>query len=111
MARHPHAHDIPGSITLTGNNIWSSDPVIPYPTHIDWRVDGTEPELLAWGIRNPYGLAFSEEGELYASDNDYEEKGNRAVGEILIDMAYQERFEATWNDRYAGLVRLSRLRR
>lgn len=114
IARHPEAHDIPGQdITLTGNNIWSYDPVIPYSDNVStgafrpygvpaekgeqikgelWcstgvyraRPDGTEPELLAWGIRNPYGLAFNEEGELYASDNDYEEKGNRRWAKILI---------------------------
>ena len=111
MARHPDAHDVPGQdITLTGNNVWSQDPLIPYSDNVStgafkpygvpaqkgeqikgelWcsggvyraRPDGTDPELLAWGIRNPYGLAFNEDGELYASDNDYEEKGNRAVGE------------------------------
>jgi glucose/arabinose dehydrogenase len=111
VARHPHAHDVPGQdVTLTGNNVWSFDPVIPYndttPTGAFkpygvpaekgevikgefWcstgvyraRPDGSEPEMLAWGIRNPYGLALNEAGELYISDNDFEEKGNRAVGE------------------------------
>src|SRR5438477_422368 len=32
-------------------------------------------------VRNPYGMAFSEEGELYVSDNDMEEKSERAVAE------------------------------
>ena len=111
VARHPHGHDIPGQdVTLTGNNVWSYDPVIPYndttatgafkPYGVPakkgevikgefWcstgvyraRPDGSEPEMLAWGIRNPYGLALNEDGELYISDNDFEEKGNRAVGE------------------------------
>jgi len=111
IARHPHAKDIPGQdVTLTGNNVWSFDPIVPYGDNTStgpfkpygtaaqkgevikgefWcstgvyrsRPDGSEPELLAWGIRNPYGLAINEEGELYASDNDFEEKGNRAVGE------------------------------
>ncbi|WP_232311150.1 hypothetical protein [Robertmurraya korlensis] len=35
---------------------------------------------MAWGLRNPYGLAFSEDGELYASDNCLEEKGERSIG-------------------------------
>ena len=111
IARHPHAKDVPGQdITLTGNNVWSFDPIIPYGDNTStgpfkpyghsagkgekikgefWcstgvyrsRPDLGEPELLAWGIRNPYGLAVNEKGELYASDNDYEEKGNRSVGE------------------------------
>ncbi|WP_437278572.1 hypothetical protein WME90_46430 [Sorangium sp. So ce375] len=45
------------------------------------RPDGSELELLAWGIRNPFGLAFGEDGHLYATDNDFEEKGERAIGE------------------------------
>ena len=46
-----------------------------------WRChpDGSGLELLAWGIRNPYGLAFSEDGELYVTDNDFEEKGERSI--------------------------------
>ena len=48
-----------------------------------WRSqpDGSDPELLAWGIRNPFGLAINDQGELYASDNDFEEKGDRAIAE------------------------------
>ena len=109
FARHLTAHDIPGQdVTLTGNNIDTADPTAPYP-HLTltgafkpfgtpcregeviegrlkcssgvWRSkpDGSEMELLAWGIRNPYGMAFSEDGELYVSDNDFEETGERAV--------------------------------
>ena len=48
-----------------------------------WRChpDGSGLELLAWGLRNPYGLAFREDGRLYATDNDFEEKGERSIGE------------------------------
>ncbi len=111
LAKHPEAHDVPGrDVTLTGNNVWSRDPRQPFPFLTEtgpfkpfgqraekgevirgelkcsgglWRCrpDGSGLELLAWGLRNPYGLAFSEEGELYASDNDYEEKGERAIAE------------------------------
>jgi hypothetical protein len=38
-------------------------------------------ELLAWGLRDPYGMAFGEDGNLYVSDNDFEEMGDRAVAE------------------------------
>lgn len=109
IAKHPHAHDVPGEdITLTGNNVTSRDPLMPFPyltatgpykpfgtpaekgekikgelwcTTGLWRSkpDGSDVELLAWGLRNPYGLAFNEDGELYASDNCMEEKGERGV--------------------------------
>ncbi len=111
IAKHPRAHDVPGQdVTLTGNNVWSRDPTKPFPYYTEtgpfkpygtpakkgevikgekfcnsavWRSkpDGSDVELLAWGIRNPYGMAFGEDGDLYVSDNDYEEKGDRAIGE------------------------------
>ncbi|WP_366163517.1 hypothetical protein ABXS71_10935 [Bacillus infantis] len=109
LAKHPEAHDVPGAdITLTGHNVTSRNPLMPFPFLTEtgafkpfgtpaqkgekvkgelwcstglWRSkpDGSEPELLAWGLRNPYGLAFSEDGELYASDNCLEEKGERSI--------------------------------
>lgn len=111
LAKHPQACDVPGQdVTLTGNDVWSRDPVAPFPflTRTGafkpfgvpsepgevvpgrlkcssglWRShpDGSGMELLAWGLRNPYGMAFGEDGELYVSDNDFEEKGERAVAE------------------------------
>ncbi|AUX30712.1 lipoprotein [Sorangium cellulosum] len=111
LAKHPHAHDVPGQdVTLTGNTVWARDPRLPFPYYAEtgpfqpfgtpvtrgqvvkgqlkcnsavWRSrpDGSELELLAWGIRNPFGLAFGEDGHLYATDNDFEEKGERAIGE------------------------------
>lgn len=111
LAKHSSAMDVPGQdVTLTGNNIWSRDPRSPFPFYVAtspykpygvpshtgevvkgelwcntgvWRSrpDGSDPELLAWGIRNPFGLAINDQGELYASDNDFEEKGGRAIAE------------------------------
>ncbi|MCW2640223.1 MAG: hypothetical protein JWP76_2529 [Dactylosporangium sp.] len=109
FARHPETHDVPGQdVVLTGNNVDTHDPTAPYPYIVKtgafkpfgvaakpgevvkgalkcstgvWRSqpDGSEMELLAWGVRNPYGMAFSEDGDLYVSDNDFEETGDRAI--------------------------------
>lgn len=111
IAKHPNAHDVPGQdVTLTGNNVWSRDPRAAYPFLAQtgpfkpfgtpaqkgeivkghkfcstgvWRCkpDGSDVELIAWGIRNPFGMAFNEDGELYISDNDMEEKGERSVAQ------------------------------
>lgn len=111
LAKQPHAHDIPGEdVVLTGKNVWSRDPLMPYPYLTEtgafkpfgtpakegqvvkgelwctsglWRAkpDGSEPELLAWGLRNPYGMAFGDSGDLYVADNCQEEKGERAIAE------------------------------
>jgi glucose/arabinose dehydrogenase len=41
------------------------------------RPEGGEPELVAWGFRNPFGLAFAADGTLFATDNGYDERGSR----------------------------------
>lgn len=43
------------------------------------RADGGPLELIAWGFRNPFGLAFSERGTIYVSDNGYDVRGSRPV--------------------------------
>ena len=40
---------------------------------------GGKPELVAWGLRNPFGLAFAPSGALYVSENGYDERGSRPV--------------------------------
>lgn len=49
-------------------------------------VEGGRPELVAWGLRNPYGLAYSPEGKLYITENSYDVRGSRPVwgtGDVL----------------------------
>jgi glucose/arabinose dehydrogenase len=36
-------------------------------------------ELVAWGFRNPFGMAFSPSGALYVTDNSYDTRGSRPV--------------------------------
>jgi glucose/arabinose dehydrogenase len=43
------------------------------------RPQGGEPELVAWGLRNPYGLAFSPDGRLFTAENGYDRRGSRPV--------------------------------
>lgn len=43
------------------------------------RTDGGPVELVAWGLRNPFGLRFAPDGKLYATDNGYDDRGSRAV--------------------------------
>ncbi|ACB77662.1 PQQ-dependent sugar dehydrogenase [Opitutus terrae] len=43
------------------------------------RPEGGEPELIAWGFRNPFGLAFSPEGALFVTENGYDNRGSRPV--------------------------------
>jgi len=40
---------------------------------------GSQLEVVAWGFRNPFGLAFAPGGTLYATDNGYDDRGSRPV--------------------------------
>ena len=47
---------------------------------------GGTPELVAWGLRNPFGLAWSPDGALYVTENQYDDRGSRPVfgtGDLL----------------------------
>jgi glucose/arabinose dehydrogenase len=43
------------------------------------RPEGGPIELVAWGFRNPFGLAFAPDGRLYVADNAYDVRGSRPV--------------------------------
>ena len=42
-------------------------------------VSGGPLELVAWGLRNPYGLGFDLEGQLYVTENAYDDRGSRPI--------------------------------
>ncbi len=41
--------------------------------------DGSDIQLEAWGLRNPFGFEFNQEGRLFASDNGADERGIRPI--------------------------------
>ena len=41
--------------------------------------EGGKVELVAWGLRNPFGIAFSPDGQLYATENSFDVRGSRPV--------------------------------
>lgn len=53
--------------------------------------DGSGLEMVAWGLRDPYGLAFSPDGHLFATNGGYEDRGSRPV---VGDRDYLYRLEA-----------------
>jgi glucose/arabinose dehydrogenase len=66
--------------------------------------EGGNVELVAWGFRNPFGLAFSPGGQLYVTDNMYDDRGSRPVhgtGDLLWSV--QEGGWYGWPDRHGML--------
>lgn len=41
--------------------------------------DGSNLEVYAWGCRNPYGIGWGPDGELYVAENAFDERGSRPV--------------------------------
>ena len=114
LKRFPQFHDTPcRDLTLTGANVTTDNPLgsgdattgafQPFGTASTagqvvrggfpcngavMRVppDGGRAELVAWGFRNPFGLAFAPDGRLYVTDNSYDVRGSRPVfgaGDLL----------------------------
>lgn len=108
LKRFPDFHDIAcKELTLTGQNFVSSDPLgskakvttgayAPFATasRAGQTIAGAVPcsgailripqqggpaELVAWGLRNPFGLAFDALGTLYVTENGYDDRGSRPV--------------------------------
>ena len=46
------------------------------------NLDGTELELVAWGVRNAYGLGFLPDGRLLVTDQGADDRGSRPVGNV-----------------------------
>jgi glucose/arabinose dehydrogenase len=43
------------------------------------RPDGSDLQLVAWGFRNPFGLAFAPDGRLFVTDNAFDDRGSRPI--------------------------------
>lgn len=108
LARTPQFHDVAcRELQLSGQNFRSPDPrdhggdaitggfaAMGTTTRRGQRLRGRLPcsgavfrigadggalRLVAWGLRDPAGLAFSPDGVLHVAERSYEERGSRAV--------------------------------
>jgi glucose/arabinose dehydrogenase len=66
--------------------------------------DGSELELVAWGLRNPYGKAFAPDGRLFVTEHNIDERGHRHIFGDSEDL-YEVRQGAWygWPDYAAGI--------
>jgi glucose/arabinose dehydrogenase len=109
LKRNETFHDIPcKDIKLAGLNFKSQNPLtkeddevttgayLPYKTPsqagqvvrgavpctgavMRVRATGGNVELVAWGFRNPFGLAFDPTGALFVTDNGFDTRGSRPI--------------------------------
>lgn len=116
LAKFPGAHDVPGrDVVLAGRNYdvpdvlgnplrkVTSGAFVPYgtPTEPGQRIagearasgavlscwpDGSDLRVVAWGLRNPYGLAFHPDGRLFATEHGADERGARWIVGDLDDL-------------------------
>jgi len=66
--------------------------------------DGSDLELVAWGLRNSFGLGFLPDGRLFAIDQGYDDRGSRPVGNAP-DLLYEIHKDAWygWPDFIGGI--------
>lgn len=132
LLRKKDFHDIPcADIILKGQNYESTDPIkrtgknttgayVPFGTAttpgqvIKGQVpctgsimriplQGGPPEVVAWGFRNPFGLALSPEGRLFVTENGFDDRGSRPVwgaGDVLWEVKQDTWYG--WPDYSAG---------
>jgi len=65
--------------------------------------DGSNLEVFAWGLRNPYGIAWTQQGRLFAADNGYDDRGSRPVAnapDVIWEIAQNGWYG--WPDYVAG---------
>jgi hypothetical protein len=55
-------------------------------TILRMKPDGSGLEVFAWGLRNPYGLSFSADGTLYATENGFDARGSRPIANDKEDL-------------------------
>jgi len=107
LPKFPDFHDVPAQdITLAGRNYEyknvmhnvlqtvHSGAYVPFGTEttpgqvirgsvkctgsiLRCNPDGSDLEVVAWGLRNPYGLAFAPDGRLYATEHGMDDRGGR----------------------------------
>ena len=73
-------------------------------TILSCKPDGSELAVHAWGFRNPYGVQWNEDGQLYVADAGSDVRGSRPI-EGSLEMLWLVKKDAWygWPDFFAGI--------
>lgn len=134
LRRLPHNHDLPGlDVVLAGVNAETADPTsgngrqaltgafspfgvetrpgqriaarVPATASVmRCRGDGSDLSLVAWGLRNAWGLLLLPDGRLLATDQGADDRGSRPIGNAP-DLLFEVRQGAWygWPDFVGGM--------
>jgi glucose/arabinose dehydrogenase len=133
LAKFPETHDVPAAdVSLMGRNYdvpdvlgnplktVTSGAFVPYGTPtapgqtvagstrasgavLSCQPDGSDLRVVAWGLRNPYGLAFHPDGRLFATEHGSDERGARwIVGDLDDFYAIKDGAWYGWPDFASG---------
>ena len=103
----------PSGIVSTGGFVPFASPTTPGETIpgsvlasgaiLRVKPDGTGLEVYAWGFRNPFGIGFDARGQLIATDQGFDDRGSRPVGQAP-DAVYLVKRDSWfgWPDYVAG---------
>ena len=124
LAQYPHVCDVPAQdIRLVGHNYGyqnvlgditqtvKSGAYVPFGTEtvpheviqgdvkcsgsvLRCNLDGSELEVMAWGLRNPYGIAFHPDGRLFVTEHGMDERSRRYIVDDPDD--FYEIEQGTW---------------
>jgi glucose/arabinose dehydrogenase len=134
LPRFPQDHDIPGAdIVLAGRNFpvqnvlgnpletLESGAYAPFGVStqpgqriagqakasgavLSCRLDGSDLRVVAWGLRNPYGIAFHPDGRLFVTEHGSDERGARwIIGDPDDFYQIQEGSWYGWPDFASGI--------
>ncbi len=116
LKKHPDFHDVPAHALTLKNTVFTtknpreegSDAVATSAFHpfgkavreetkvageskasgaiLSMKADGSDLQVYAWGLRNPYGVCWSPDGTLYATENGFDVRGSRPIANDKEDI-------------------------
>jgi len=73
-------------------------------TVLRMNTDGSGLEVYAWGLRNPFGVAWGPDGRLYVAENGFDERGSRPIANAADNLwAVEQGAWYGWPDYASGI--------